>query len=384
MRFSELIETDIYDTTILVQQTSYTKKRMQQSAILNEGSQYLHLMDLLQKMIRNKEMLAGLDGGFLAEPVSLNASLQSNYTPYSLYLTRQMETVCNTEISFPQDFSDYQRFMTIDTLSDLVLAIETYDFNAVLVKLHDNFNLFSQCASNYSAFLDGVKSWISLINLEYEEPGNDFIFEKVAAPILTHIEWYEANVLNPYKQNEISKLQLRDRLTDNRIADLVNSAENLLNSILSKFSDTLRASASALQTEFQTTCIETLRYLATFQGYFPNKQDIYLTLAKQMRAWQIPTATFEASDILSFQIPENETWRVWPLYMDIRYFVDNQINTVFKSIDKTLFDVIEDKLASIDRMLLDHVDLIDIHLKNLADHMDSLGATSVVDDEFVL
>ena len=382
MQFSELIERDIYDTTILVQQASVVRQRKELSTIVDEEYQHSHLNKLLNNMIHNKEMLAG---GFVAQPVPVNASLlESEYIPSSIYQSRKTEAICTWQISFPEDLSDYYQLLNIPKLSDLILAIESYDFKAVIRDLHSNFDLFNNCSSQYSGFLEEIKSWTLQVNPLHDELGNGFTFEEVAAAILADIDWYEENVLNPYKKNELTKLQLRDQLTDNQIIDLVTNAETVENTIITKFSNTIRALASEIQTELQANYTKALRYLANFQIYFPNKQDFYRGRAQRMLIWQIPTAMLETSEILSFQVPENEIWRVWPQYMDIQYFVDNQIRDVFKIIDVSLFDVIEDILTSMDGTLHDHVNSIYMDLEDLVYDLDSLRAKSIVNDEFVL
>ena len=382
--FSELIERDIYDTTILVQQTSVMRQSIEQSININEEYHYLHLKDMLKNVINNKEKLASIDGGFVSQPVLVNASLESEYIPSSIYQTRTMEESCKQLISFPEDLSDYHRFLNILTLSDLVFAIGSYDFTAVIANLHRNLDSFNMCSSQYSGFLNDVKAWTIHVHPAYDEPGTGFIYEEVAAPILKQINWYEANVLNPYRKNEVTKLQLRDQLTDNQITDLVTNAETLQNAITSQFSNTMRDLVSAIQAELQTNYTKALRFLANFQSYLPNRQDFYRARAKNMLIWRIPTAAFETSEILSFPIVENETWRVWPPHMDIEYFVDNHISNVFKTIDVSLFDVIEDKITSLDGKLNDYVNSINTYLQSLKSDLDILRAQSVVNDEFVL
>ena len=381
--FSELIENDIQDTTLLVQQASRAARLLVQSTSLNETYHFLHLMKLLENMLNTKEMLAGLDGGFLTKPISVNASLLGAFIPNNLYQSREIAENCKQNISFPEDLSQYQSFMVIRTLSGLVRAIESYDFSAVLVKLHKNLDLFNVCASNYSGFLNDAKMWITRIP-ENDTPGNNFIYEEVANPILTLNEWYKRSILNPYKKSKVTKLQLRNILTDSKISDMINSAQTLQSSITSKYSSTMRNLVSNFQSLFKKSYTNALQYLADFQIYFPDKQEMFLTRAQQMAVWRIPSVTLEAEEILSFQISENETWRVWPQYMDIQYFVDNQINNAFKTIDISLFNVIEDTLTAIDRKMLDKVNAIDSHLQALKTDLDDLQARSVVNDEFVL
>ena len=384
LAISELIERDIYDTTILVQQASVMRQRIEQSINVNEEYHYLHLKDMLKNVINNKEKLASIDGGFVSQPVPVNASLESEYIPISIYHTRTMEESCKQLISFPDDLSDYHRFLNIPTFSDLVLAIESYDFTTVITNLRRNLDSFNMCSSQYSGFLNDVKAWTIHVHPAYDEPGTGFIYEEVAAPMLKQINWYEANVLNPYKKNEVTKLQLRDQLTDYQITDLVTNAETLQNAITSHFCKTMRDLVSAIQAELQTNYTKALRFLANFQSYLPNKQHFYRARAQKMLILRIPTAAFETSEILSFPILENETWKVWPPYMDIQYFVDNQIGIVFKNIDVSLFNVIEDEITSLDGRLHDYVNSINTYLQSLKSNLDSLRARSVVNDEFVL
>ena len=313
-------------------------------------------------MINTKEMLVGVDGHILTEPVLGNASLRSEFTPHTLYQTRKMEEECRTNISFPEDLSEYQRFMAIQSLSDLVEAIEGYDFGAILVELHKNLKWFDRCTSNYTAFLDDVKLWTTGIQPAYDEPGANFIYEEEANPIHMLAELYESNILNPYKENKVTKLQLRNILIDAMTADIINSAETLQNSITAKYDSTMRELISNVRLVFKKIYTNALQYLAAFQIYFPDKQGTFLTRAQGMKIWQIPTVTLDATGILSFQISENESWRVWTQYMDIQYFVDNQINNAFKVIDISVFGVIEDTLGSIDRLMLDKVTAIDSEL----------------------
>ena len=378
--FSELIKKDIHGTTILVQQARHAKWLMEKAALHNESYYHAHIMTLVEQMIYNKKMLDGLNGGFPTQP--LGTTEATYYIPKNLYRTRQLAYECDG-ISFPTNLADYEHFRLISNLTDLVVAIDGYPFSSVLLHLHNNLSLFDSCSSNYPMFLDDVNFWVSQLTgmnaIEFE-----FIFEEIASPFLENINWYISNLLNPYENNEVTKLQLSNRLDGDKIADIVNNAGVIQNSITSEFGGPMRFWISVYQGALKTAYTITLQYLAIFQIHFPDQQDVFRTLARQMEVWKIPTITLEDANVISFQVLENETWRVWPDYMDIRYFVDNQISNVFKEIDSSVFAAIENRLSSIDHALQGHVSAIENLLKELKNDFDALKESSEVQDVFVL
>ena len=337
-------------------------------------------MSLVEQMIYDNKLLDGLDGRFLTQP--LGTPETNDYIPQNLYRTRQLAYECD-RISFSSNPSDYEHFRLISNLTDLVVAINEYPFSSVLLHLHGNLSLFDRCSSNYSMFLYEVNFWVSQLTwmnaIEFE-----FIFEEIASPFLANINWYTSNLLNPYEKNEVTKLQLSNRLDDDKIADIVNNAGVIQNSITSTFGDPLRYWTSVYEAALKTAYTITLQYFAIFQIHFPDQQDVFRTLARDMEVWKIPVVTLEDADIISFKVLKNETWRVWPYYMDIQYFVENQINNVFKEIDSSVFSVIENSLSSIDRTLQGHVSAIENILKDLKDDFDTLKEFSEVGDEFIL
>ena len=377
---SELIQKDIHDTTILVQQAHQAKWLMEKAALQNESYYYGHIMTLVEQMIYNKQMLDGVDGEFLTQ--RLGTLETTYYIPKNIYRTRQLAYECDA-LSFPTNLSEYENFRLISNLTGLVVAIDEYPFSSVLLHLHNNLSLFDRCSSNYSMFLEEVNSWVSQLTsmntIEF-----DFIFEEIASPFLGNIDWYTSYLLNTYERNEVTKLQLSNRLNDDQVADIVNNAEIIQNSITSKVGDPMRDWTSLYKAAVETAYTITLQYLSTFQIHFPDQQAMFRTLARQMAVWRIPAVTVEAADIISYKVLENETWRVWPDYMDIQYFVDNQISNVFKDIDSSVFSVIENRLSSIDRTLQDHVSAIQNLLKDLKNDFDALKTSSEVGDEFIL
>ena len=384
LALTDLIENDIRSTTILVQQAAQVKRRVDNLSIDNVTYYYLHLIDLVEKMIYDKQMLVGTSGRILAQPVRLNLSHTDYYIPQNFYPTRQFSNMCENEISFPENVSTYDKLRAIRNLTSLLHAIEKYPFSTELWKLHKNLKIFHICSSNYSMFLNEVKSLLVQISASPNGPGQNFIFEDVASPLLADSDWYMSNILGPYQANEVTKLQLGSRLSFNKISDIVSNAESVRASIVSKYSDYMRPIVSSFQTGFGIVYKNILQKLATFQLHFPEQHDVFRDRAKQMVVWQIPGVTLEAADILSFRISENETWRTWPDYMDIQYFVDNQFNNVLKDIDVWLFDIMEDKLASIDQTLQGYISRINTQMDDFRTDLDKLETESIVNDGFVL
>ena len=337
-------------------------------------------MSLLDRAIYDKRMMNGIDGEFLKQ--SLGTPEANYYIPKNLYRTRQLAYECDG-ISFPINLSDFERFRLISNLTGLVIAIDEYPFSSVLLHLHSNLSLFDRCSSNYSMFLEEVNSWISQFT-SMDAIEFDFIFEEIASPFLANIDWYTSNLLHPYEKNVVTKLQLSNRLDDDKVADIVNNAGLIQNGITSKVGDPIRVWTALYQAAFKNAYTTALHYLSTFQIHFPDQQDMFRTLARQMEVWRIPAVTLEAADVVGFKMLENETWRVWPDYMDIQYFVVNQTSGVFKDIDSSVFSVIENRLSSIDRTLQDHISAIENLLKDLKDDFGALKKFSEVGDEFIL
>ena len=338
-------------------------------------------MNLLKDMIYNKNILGGVEGDLLIQPFS--SSINSSYIPNYLIAYRQSFLICAT-LSFPTNLSDYEQFREINNLTGLVYTIEKHPFGSVLRDLHNNLSAFDDCFSNYSMFLENVNSWMAELTSVLTEPGEGFIFEEVASPFLAEMRWYRSNLLYPYEDNEIAKLQLSARLNEEKIANIVFSAYKILKSITSEFSYVIRVSTSLFRKQFKDVYTTALHHLITFQKHFTDRQDMFRTRANQMKIWQIPAVTLDVPNILSFKMFENQTWRVWPAYMDIQYFVDNQITNVFKLIDRFAFYVIEEKLLSIDRTLQDHVSAIEKSLQELRNDLNILKVKSAVDSEFIL
>ena len=179
----------------------------------------------------------------------------------------------------------------------------------------------------------------------------DVNFELVASDVTDDWNWV-SGMITSFEKGKVSTRDLVDDLK-NRMTSAIMNIEKLRSSIDAGVTDVVIDYIDNQHRDVNIVYDKMLRYLKTFQTYFPESRDAYLYAARNFSIWRHPRATPGDVQSVTFGIEANETWITWAEFMDIGFFSRVQLPRYLEALDRHVFEAVSSPLNSMDSKLQD-------------------------------
>ena len=333
-----------------------------------------------------------LDYGLLEETlaemladVMPNKHMANNYTPRTIFPTREdakfcIEEITSFKINITQDIKHIENNMS-DTLS----LLQKVDFAFVLDDLYHFSNVFNRCTSFYKNFINDVNDYYQgVIERKFKGTTKKYVFEVIAEYVLKDLSWLKTDLLNAYRTAQRTKLDLANMATSSELTGIVSRLKLLKADVRKYFIAPSISSIDSVGSNSEIIYKEALKYLQKFQLYFHNNQQRYLDKAETMNMWRIPEVAIDEANIVRFRLADDEYWQSWPHYMDINYFAENQVDNILTDINQVFFDKLRSVVDGVEGQFARYTAEMEAILQNdLYKLMDDYKALSHTDNEFV-
>ena len=343
------------------------------------------LLKSLRNVFRHLGLLHSVQWNQVGTPAFyMGSGFMANFTPDTIFETELVQTTCTVELDF--DFENEIRHLDETYNASYLLEIaEQLPFADIIGLLENNHVIYQDCISNYSHFLNNLKTWFDSFALqEVGEINSGFIFDVNAVEVLNDNEWFTETIIEKYKSAELSKLDLANIIDAEKVALITTNIEAFRNALKDKFSKRLFGIIDTVQSNYEAIYNQSLEFLDTFQLYFATQQTRYWNRGREMSVWRIPAARVLGTDLVEYQIGADEIWKTWPQYMNVDSFAKDQMKNVFSEITRDFFDEVNNAIHAVDDVLLGFATDVKKDLNALSESLQLYKQSTLVDETFIL
>ena len=219
-------------------------------------------------------------------------------------------------------------------------------YGPVLDFLSKNLTMFVSCMSEYKYFIKEVKTWYDTTRLAMT-PGIAINYETIAQLVISDRDLVTTLIAELAKGQQ-SVRTLGEIMTEDATRSMVLNVESVQDIIHHDIVKVLYGYIDDQHLQLIDVYTSMLTYLSKFQSYFTMHPGHFLDQARHLQLWRQPQATPDGTHRFNFTIDSDEVWKTWPEFMDISFFVKNQLPLFFEAFEMIYHDILEEQIYDTD------------------------------------
>ena len=200
--------------------------------------------------------------------------------------------------------------------------------------------------SEYKHFIQEVKTWYDTTRLAMT-PGIAINYETIAQLVISDRDLV-ITLITELAKGQQSLRTLREIMTEDATRSMVLNVESVQDIIHHDIVKVLYGYIDNQHLQLIDVYTSVLTYLRKFQSYFSMHPSHFLDKARQLTLWRQPRATPDGTHHYNFTINRDEIWKTWPEFMDISFFVENQLPLFFEAFEMIYHDILEEQIYDTD------------------------------------
>ena len=271
----------------------------------------------------------------------------ATYSPNTLYQTRSFEHDCSTSLNF--DIVPDVTFLPVEhitNVSSFISNLRDLPYGPMLDFLSKNLTMFVSCMSEYKHFIQEVKTWYDATRLAMT-PGIAINYETIAQLVISDRDLV-TTLITELAKGQLSIRTLGEVMTEDATRSMVLNLESVKDVIHQDVVKVLFWHIDNQHLQLIDVYTSMLTYLNKFQSYFSMHPGHFLDQARQLELWRQPQATPDGTHHFNFTIDRDDIWKTWPEFMDISFFVENQLPLFFEAFGMIYHDILEEQIYDTD------------------------------------